>query len=92
MSDIFRRGTDDRQRRTQLVGDRGDEIHLQFGKPLGPRAGEHQNRHTNHQQEKDAKTDRQIAAVRVRHERPQRSAPAMPHDQSPVLVFRNIAN
>ena len=73
MRDIFRRGTDDRQGRAQFVRDRGDEIHLQLGKPLRSRAGDDQDRHADDQQEKNPKADRQIAAVRIRHEGSQRS-------------------
>ena len=87
VGDIFRRGTDHGQRRPQFVRNRRDEIHLQLGEPLRARAGDDQNRDADHQQEEHAKTDRQIAAARIRHERSQRSSPAMPHDQAPVLVI-----
>ncbi len=85
VGDIFRRRADDGQRSPQLVRNRGDEIHLQLGQPLRARAGEDQDGHADHQQEEHAKTDRQIAAARIRDERAERASPAMPHNQAPVL-------
>jgi hypothetical protein len=69
---------------------RGDEIHLQLGKPLRARARKDQDRHADHQQEEHAKADRQIAAARIRDERTEGPTPAMPYDQAPVLIRTHV--
>src|SRR5207302_10718518 len=74
IGEVLSRGTDDGERRAQLVRDGGDELHLLPRETLLPLRYRENQDDTGGKQSEHAEADRQIATARLRNDRVERSA------------------
>ncbi len=88
--EVLGRGTDDRERGAELVGDAGDELHLALAELRRPPRGDGQKNDARRQKEEDPGAEREVPGPRPSHDRVERALAMTDENRPRTLVVKEI--